>query len=671
MHVDVGLVLVTRDRLARITRQHVELVCSTGGQPAHRSAEHREEERRPAIAHRMQQVPASTSLALTTASGEGIKSYAIPFRVPGSQLERQLLHHFCVEAAEDLSGYLVSDFWLRTVLRRSQDEIAVRQAVVALSSLHRAYKCGDGGKCGESSTSSPISREDAFAETRILYNKGLRSLRKQLRNYSNLPAGKDTADASNKDGDNPPRRDEKRQSLVVPLICCAIFHYYEAVRGNLNAALQHVVAGRAMLDMEQKSLSPLHNGSGEDMADLALLAVMFARFQVQAVTFDQVRYSQLLCGLGGGQDDRSQLSPSAGAGGGRGRAIIICHDRLLNDAPLSPLCSLEHAQQRVTGLQGQVLQFLSSNVLYSNWPADSLPNEVRNGKMRLQAAFESWGVQFAAILTAWGYDTPPSSPTPSSGSTEEVVRDLTYDNNTRRHHCSGNLHPHKSTLEPASMASAVRFAVSTGDVAFGALYVQYYIFYLLLNSSLPMDNSILNVPIATAGSHHADSSPQTSVQIIVDIVEMIMYGVIHESPTSSSDQQQTQKATQRSRAVRRGWAPFRSAEVALVPHLIRILDRCSDAHTVQRAVRVLEVSARRKGLYDLRVPATVAKHALVLQQKLEQEHCPTGYPDDDNDNDDGDVGRARGDAREASEWAIISCGERNAVAGDVDSAGST
>ncbi|EEY16960.1 conserved hypothetical protein [Verticillium alfalfae VaMs.102] len=65
-----------------------------------------------------------------------IKAYSIPFRMPGSQRDRQLLHYFCVQGANEFAGFVPNEFWSRTALYASQNETIVRQSLIALSALH-------------------------------------------------------------------------------------------------------------------------------------------------------------------------------------------------------------------------------------------------------------------------------------------------------------------------------------------------------------------------------------------------------------------------------------------------------------------------------------------------------------------------------------------------------
>jgi len=184
-------------------------------------------------------------------SSRSIVSYAIPFQVPGSQTDRRLLHFYCVKGAADLTGYLTSEFWTRVVLQRSQDQVAVRQAVVALSSL-REQLFATGDDVSEVTPQEPL----------VLYNRAMRSLRKHLN------AGIDASE---------PR------SPMAPLICCILFHCFESMRGNTTAALQHLASGISILTSRGRQA-----GSAEE-TDIAALAQVLYRLDLQATFFDDIR----------------------------------------------------------------------------------------------------------------------------------------------------------------------------------------------------------------------------------------------------------------------------------------------------------------------------------------------------------------------------------------------
>lgn len=68
-----------------------------------------------------------------------ITNYSLPFRVQGSQGDRQMLHYFFAQGSSDVSGFLSSDFWTRALPQQIQHDYVIRQALVALSSLHLDY----------------------------------------------------------------------------------------------------------------------------------------------------------------------------------------------------------------------------------------------------------------------------------------------------------------------------------------------------------------------------------------------------------------------------------------------------------------------------------------------------------------------------------------------------
>ncbi|KAI3317260.1 hypothetical protein HD806DRAFT_551001 [Xylariaceae sp. AK1471] len=180
-----------------------------------------------------------------------ITAYAIPFRIPGSQQDRRLLHYFCVRGADDLSGHLSSDFWTRLVLQYSHHYVSVRQAVVALSCAHQNYTTAD-----DICSSSPA---DAMAQ----YSRAMRSLRKYM------SAGIDSKEAV---------------SAVVPLICSVIFFCFENTQGNTEAALQHLNSGVAILVRHKENEKRTQND--EDRENVDLLEQILTRLDLQASMFD-------------------------------------------------------------------------------------------------------------------------------------------------------------------------------------------------------------------------------------------------------------------------------------------------------------------------------------------------------------------------------------------------
>ncbi|KAJ3538413.1 hypothetical protein NM208_g5915 [Fusarium decemcellulare] len=190
-----------------------------------------------------------------------ITSYSIPFTVPGSQKDRRLLHYFCVQGSDDISGFLSSGFWSQTVLQESHRDHAVRQALVSLSSLHLDYVTADAAGNGV-----------ARVETLEQYGRAIRVLGKRLATPS-------------------------RQTMRVALICCIIFYCCESTLGNKTAALQHLDKGLKLLP----SYYDQHNE--EDVADMESLVAMFERLDLQATLFDDDRVPCLTLA----PDERTEL----------------------------------------------------------------------------------------------------------------------------------------------------------------------------------------------------------------------------------------------------------------------------------------------------------------------------------------------------------------------------
>ncbi|KAF2450406.1 hypothetical protein P171DRAFT_479496 [Karstenula rhodostoma CBS 690.94] len=189
--------------------------------------------------------PSPQSTAATSKSSPpplAITRYSIPFQVPGSQKDRQLLHYFCVQGSRELAGFMELDFWTRTVFEQSHHEAAVRQALVSLSSLHLDYTAG-------SRTQSGTARDDTLAQ----YGKALRMLQRRM---------------------NTPDAEATRTALV----CSVLFYCFEVTLGHGEAATQHLQGGLNMLSHERR-----HATGKTD--DLFAISLEFERLDLQATLF--------------------------------------------------------------------------------------------------------------------------------------------------------------------------------------------------------------------------------------------------------------------------------------------------------------------------------------------------------------------------------------------------
>jgi hypothetical protein len=181
-----------------------------------------------------------------------ISSYAIPFRVPGSQKDRQILHYFCVQGSYEIAGWCNTNFWTRDVLQQSHRDPVVRQALISLGSLHLEYV-----------TTSTPENGIAGGETLDQYGKALRALRRRLE-----------------------KRDPEARRTA--LTCCILFYCVEAALGNSEAAMCHLKTGLNLLSPHD------HRYGYEKAEDFDALSHVFEGLDLQATLFDDERKPHLV-----------------------------------------------------------------------------------------------------------------------------------------------------------------------------------------------------------------------------------------------------------------------------------------------------------------------------------------------------------------------------------------
>ncbi|KAK5045174.1 hypothetical protein LTR84_009507 [Exophiala bonariae] len=184
-----------------------------------------------------------------------IKEYSIPFQVPGSKADRELLHYYCCQTAGDLSSSLDGDFWTHLILSRGHDEPVIRNALVTLSRLHKDYIFEEVG------TSSPNPGDTPVHHARNL-SLVARSHR-QLRNYLF-------------------RMDA---TLEVALICSIIFYSFESLLGEPERAIDHLNHGLMLL--KQSQVQQVLGFSDDGL--MKRLVRLYERLDVQASTFEDRR----------------------------------------------------------------------------------------------------------------------------------------------------------------------------------------------------------------------------------------------------------------------------------------------------------------------------------------------------------------------------------------------
>lgn len=180
-----------------------------------------------------------------------ISSYAIPFRVPGSQRDRQILHYFCVRGAREIASHFNVDFWTRNVLEQSHQESVVRQALVALSSLHLDY-----------TTTAVPGADDTKHGALAQYGRAIQALRRRIERPN-------------------------RETVKTALTCCILFYCFEATLGDSAAAMRHLDSGLDLLSTHRRRREL------DNTDDLDKLSPILESLDLQATIFDDGRIPRL------------------------------------------------------------------------------------------------------------------------------------------------------------------------------------------------------------------------------------------------------------------------------------------------------------------------------------------------------------------------------------------
>ncbi|KAL4899924.1 hypothetical protein BDW74DRAFT_171184 [Aspergillus multicolor] len=176
-----------------------------------------------------------------------ITVYNLPFKIPGSQADRQLLHFYICEAAGGLSSFSDPTLWTNLILQRSHHQPVIRHSLITLAALYRDYLQG-GNKIQTSAASTAMER--------------IARCHRQLRLYLRSPdASADTA-----------------------LICSILFFAFETLIGDSITATNHLDNGLYLLKRCQSQMAPsTSDGLNQQLTSL------FTRLDIHASTFDDER----------------------------------------------------------------------------------------------------------------------------------------------------------------------------------------------------------------------------------------------------------------------------------------------------------------------------------------------------------------------------------------------
>ncbi|KAI9034853.1 Zn(II)2Cys6 transcription factor [Aspergillus affinis] len=266
-----------------------------------------------------------------------ITTYSIPFKVPGSQVDRQLLHFYCSEAAERLAGFSDPTLWTQLILQRCHHQPVIRSALVGLSSLYLDH-------ISDASNLPPVSLQCRSKSIEII-SKCHRQLTAHLRSPG--------------------------ASVEVALICGLIFYTFECLLGDTKQATWHLDQGLRLL---QGTLveNPTRFASLDGMSDQ--LMAIFARLDVQASIFDSDRFPGL------------RLLPP--------EDMASCSSALVPDF----FVDSSHAENVLTRLQNITMHHIINYLDLKRCSWDQLPISVKSERLAIVSSFQTFQFATAELL---------------------------------------------------------------------------------------------------------------------------------------------------------------------------------------------------------------------------------------------------------------------------------
>jgi hypothetical protein len=267
-----------------------------------------------------------------------VASYSIPFRIPGSQKDRQLLHYFCVQGVTDVSGFCGTAFWSQTVLQACQSDAIVRQALTALSSLHIDLATPD---CG--------GAEAVQEATLARYGLALRALGRRV--------------------DKQDTQGKQDEAVIGALICCVLFYSFESALGSSKTAMRHLGSGLSLWAAHYSNHANNQDGCLDEISDV------LARLDVQASFFNDSRVPTL--------------------------PLVTADQRVLGlrRCPAQQSFSALHdAQRELVRLQNWLLRFLQENLAAGSGLQDTgIPGPILQEKKLLLSELGAWRQSIARL----------------------------------------------------------------------------------------------------------------------------------------------------------------------------------------------------------------------------------------------------------------------------------
>ena len=264
--------------------------------------------------------------------------YSLPFKIPGSQNDRQLFHYFCIHASRELAGFSCEglDFWGRIVLQCSHHEPVVRSALLALASAHRNF-------------ATKQAPADGLINPLKEYNRALRRLRKYISS-------------------------EAAPNKKVILVCCALFYCFENTRGEQEWALIHLETALNLSKEPSGVAGAADSRLVHDAPDnLDTTTLFFSRLDAQASSNVESRLPSL---------------------------TLVSQDERFGQANCVPpsFTRLSQADVALNKLENWTMHFVISNVQHQ-WKTEAeIPSAITCERRELKRQFERWEAAFSKLL---------------------------------------------------------------------------------------------------------------------------------------------------------------------------------------------------------------------------------------------------------------------------------
>ncbi|KIW37776.1 hypothetical protein, variant [Exophiala oligosperma] len=274
-------------------------------------------------------------------------SISKPFQ--GNTQERRIFHRFQYCTVPAFAGGSEAGFWTNLVLKVGLEEPIVRNAIIALGTLHEDYQDRSGRY------SPQLIEDNSYRHALSLYGGALRQLNQRLNEPSKLNA-------------------------KLAIVASILFACFEVLRRNNMAAVIHYQQGMREL-FRQMNLPKSDDASlvtSDSQAtfreipenEVDELLRVFARYDIQACTFSKDRAERL-----------------------------STHITLPRVLPTD--MTLSQVRYHLDNLLVSVYQLVKSDLrMYRYWDADSVPTEWRTQTQEAVKTFDTWMTALEDFFTS-------------------------------------------------------------------------------------------------------------------------------------------------------------------------------------------------------------------------------------------------------------------------------